>query len=274
MEAAQHVVQHAEARLAQQAVARQATLGVHRLRHAGLGGHRDVALEHAAVELILGVAPHEVGAHRADQLLQPPHTRPFAHRVRQRGALGREVGRDDVVHVAAVVHHEHHGRVLGDGVQARVVGVADAHAVQRLRDAPRQPVADAEVHVGIEGRHDLARIALHLVQRHLARHAARNRAKACAACCTLSSKINRSISAWRRTCWNGRIWIARRWRTSRSTRSARLFTHHRAVGISSRSSSAQAASTATASASHSGTVMLVLMRWVSPRRANVAQAHA
>ena len=159
-EAAHHVVDGAELGLAHAAVARQPAFGEHRLRHAGLGGHHDVALEHAAVELVLGVAPHEIGAHPADQRRQRPDARPFAHRVGQRGLVGGEVAGEHVVHVGAVVHDEHHRGVGLDARQVLGVDVPQPHAVQQLRHALADPVADAEVQVGVERRHGLAGVAL------------------------------------------------------------------------------------------------------------------
>ena len=67
IEALQHVVEQAELGLAQAAVGGQAALGVHRLRHAALGRHLHVALQHHAVERIARVAAHEVRAHGPDQ---------------------------------------------------------------------------------------------------------------------------------------------------------------------------------------------------------------
>ena len=173
VKAAQHVVEHAKARRTERAVARQPALGVHRLRHAGLGGHGDVAFEHAPVQIVFRIAAHEVRAHRTDQVAQAPRPRPLTDGVGQRGAFGGEVRGDDVVHVAAVVHDEHHRGLLGDRVQPGVVGVADAHAVEETRQCLASPVADAEVHVGVERRHDLACVALHLIECHFTRHAAR-----------------------------------------------------------------------------------------------------
>jgi len=71
-----------------------------------------------------------------------------------------------------VIHHEHHGGLGRHRRQAGLVGVADAHPVQQAADALAQPVADAEVEVGVERRHDLARVALDDVLHDLARHAA------------------------------------------------------------------------------------------------------
>jgi len=155
-----HVVEQAELRRAQRAVDGEAALGEQRLRHAGLGGHGDVAREHDAVERIARVAPHEVGAHRADQGLQPPDARPFADGVGERHLLGGEEGDQHVIHIAAVVHDEDHGRLRVDRRQAGLVTASGDHAVEQARDAFRQPVADAEVEVGVEGGHDLARVAV------------------------------------------------------------------------------------------------------------------
>src|SRR5262245_55472945 len=81
-------------------------------------------------------------------------------------------------------------------------------------------------------------------------------ANARTAACTFSSNTRRSIIAWRRTCWNGRMWIGRRCDTSSCTLLARLRTNQRALGINRRSSTAHTARRATINASHNGTVML------------------
>jgi hypothetical protein len=59
-----------------------------------------------------------------------------------------------------VVHDEHHGRGVGHFFQRLGIDKTQAHAVQALRDLAADPVAEAEVQVGVEGRHDLARIVL------------------------------------------------------------------------------------------------------------------
>ena len=46
------------------------------------------------------------------------------------------------------------------GGEAGLVGEAEPHAVEELRHPLREPVADAEVEVGVEGGDDLARVAL------------------------------------------------------------------------------------------------------------------
>ena len=173
VEPAQHVVEDAEARLAEASVAREPALGVERLRHPVLGRHRDVALEHPAVELVAGTAAHEVRAHRPDELLQRPDAGPLADGVRERGAVRGEIGGQHVVHVGAVIHHEDDGRVRRDPGKARVVDVADPDAEERLRDALRHPVAEPEVEIRVERRHDLGRVLARLRGGDLARHALR-----------------------------------------------------------------------------------------------------
>jgi hypothetical protein len=72
-----------------------------------------------------------------------------------------------------MVHHKHDGGVLEHRSQPGIVGVADAHAVQRAADRLAEPVADAEIEVGIERRNDLARVALDDLHRNFTRHALR-----------------------------------------------------------------------------------------------------
>jgi hypothetical protein len=78
------------------------------------------------------------------------------------GLVGGEEAGEDVVHVGAVVDDQHHGRVRVDARDALRVDVAEAHAVERARHAAADPVADAEVEVGVERRHDLAAIGFDL----------------------------------------------------------------------------------------------------------------
>ncbi len=99
----------------------------------------------------------------------------LAHRVAERGAVRRHVRDDHVVHVASVVHDEHHARLGRDARQRLVVRVSQADAVEETHAPAREVVADAEVEVGVEGGHDLAGVALHLANQHLARGAGRER---------------------------------------------------------------------------------------------------
>ena len=64
-----------------------------------------------------------------------------------------------------MVHHEHYSRVGADFRDALRIDVPDSHAVEGPRDPAPDPVADAEVEVGVERRDDLARVALDLAQR-------------------------------------------------------------------------------------------------------------
>lgn len=112
----------------------------------------------------------EVGAHRADQRLQRPDACPFADGITECHALGGEKSDQHVVHVAAVVHHEHHGRLRVDRGERLRIGIAEAHTIEELRAALGQPVADAKVEVGVERRHDLARIDVGALACQLERH--------------------------------------------------------------------------------------------------------
>ena len=111
IEARHHVAEQPELGRAQRAVAREAALGEHGLRHAGRGRHVHVARQHLAIERVRAVAAHEIAAHGADQALQRPHARPLAHRVAERRALRHQVGDQHVVHVGAMIDDEHHGGV-------------------------------------------------------------------------------------------------------------------------------------------------------------------
>ena len=133
------------------------------------GRHRDVAFEDAPIERVVRVAAHEIGAGGAHEALHRPDARPLSDRVAQGRALGREVRQKDVVHVAAVVHHEDHRRSVGDRREARVVRRADAHAVQRSREGARRRVTRAEIDPRVESGDDLRRVTrdafLHVLAR-------------------------------------------------------------------------------------------------------------
>ena len=75
-----------------------------------------------------------------------------------------------VIHVGAMVHDEHHRGLRVDLRQPLVVGEADPHPVQEPCQALGQPVADAEVRIGVERRHDLPGVLQHLGLGHRARH--------------------------------------------------------------------------------------------------------
>ena len=171
VEALQHVVEQTELGFAQAPIDGEASLRVHRLRHTAFGRHLHVALQDHAVERIARVAPHEVRAHRTDQPLQRPDARPLADGVAQRHALRGEEGHEDVVHVAAVVHHEHHGGLRIYRGERLAVGSPKAYAIDKARESFRQPVTNAKVDVGVECRHDLACITVDTLHRHGHRHA-------------------------------------------------------------------------------------------------------
>ncbi len=168
IEGAQHVVEDAELRRAQAAVPGEPSFRIDRLWHSGGGRHVDVALEDPAVERIARAPPHEVGAGRADQGLERPDPRPLPHGVGEGRAVRGQVAHQDVVHVAAVVHQEDHGRAGGHGGEPRLVREAEPHAVEELRHPLREPVADPEIEVDVEGGDDLAGVALHPADQHLA----------------------------------------------------------------------------------------------------------
>ena len=171
VEGRNHVVDQPELGLAQPPVAAEPAFGIDRLHHAARRGRLHVARQHLAVEPAARAAPDEVGAERAHQHAQRPDPRPFADGVAQRGAVRRHVGDDHVVHVAAVVHHEDHAGAGLDAGQRLVVGIAEAHAIEGLHRTPGDVIGDAEIGVGVEGRDDLAGVALHLPAQHLARRA-------------------------------------------------------------------------------------------------------
>jgi len=75
VEGFQHVVEQAEFRRPQATIDGESAFGEYRLGDPGFGGHLHVAGEHGAVQGVAGIAPHEISAHGADQLLQRPDAR-------------------------------------------------------------------------------------------------------------------------------------------------------------------------------------------------------
>ena len=135
----------------------------------------DIARENLAIERLARIAPHKIRPHRADQVLQQPHARPLADRVAQRRRGRRHVGDQHIVHVGAVVHDEDHGGIRIDRLHRGFVHVAEAHAIEKHRDAAREPRADAEIRIGRERRHDLLRVEMRPRLRGRARHFVRRR---------------------------------------------------------------------------------------------------
>ena len=89
-----------------------------------------------------------------------------------------------------------------DRCERIVVAIADADAVEHLRDAPGDARADAEIGIGAERGNDFLGVALHLLHRDFARHAGFP-AYSSAACSTSGSNTRRSISTWRLVSLNG-----------------------------------------------------------------------
>ena len=131
----------------------------------------DVACEDMPVERVSRPPPHEVGSHSADQGLQRPHPGPLSNRVAEGGLRRGQIGHEDVIHVAAVVHDKHHRRLRLDGRQRLLVGDHQPHPVEQSCEVPRDPVADSKVEVGVERGHDLVRITFDPFHHHLTRHA-------------------------------------------------------------------------------------------------------
>ena len=59
-----------------------------------------------------------------------------------------------------MIHHENDARIGLDAGQRFIVGVPQSDPVEELSGAPRQVVANPEIGISIERRHDLACIAL------------------------------------------------------------------------------------------------------------------
>ena len=159
IETPDHVVEEPEPRGSERAVPREPAFRIHGLRNAVRGRHRDVAFENTPVERVVRVPTHEIRAGGTHEALHRPDARPLSDRVAQSRPLRREIRKKDVVHVAAVVHHEDHRRTVGNGREAGVVRRADANAIQRSRESARRRVARPEVDPGVEGGDDLRRVA-------------------------------------------------------------------------------------------------------------------
>ena len=77
---------------------------------------------------------------------------------------------EEVVHVASVVHHEHHGGIRIDGSHGRTIGVAQTHPVYETGETLRHTVSQAEIHIGIECRDNFASVLVHTTQEFFLRH--------------------------------------------------------------------------------------------------------
>ena len=64
------------------------------------------------VEVVPRPTPNEERAHAADHSSEGPDVRPLPSRVAQSGTMRHQVGKQDVVDVAPVVHHEYNANVF------------------------------------------------------------------------------------------------------------------------------------------------------------------
>ena len=134
--------------------------------------HLHVPLENLPVESIARAAANEVRPHGPNQLLERPDSGPLSDGVAQRRLLGRQMGNEDVVHVAAMVHDEDHGGAGRDRGQPLGIHRAETHTKQRPGELAGQPVADPEIDECIEVGDDLACIGLELGRNQLSREIA------------------------------------------------------------------------------------------------------
>ena len=81
------------------------------------------------------------------------------------------VAGEQVIHVTAMVEHEHEAGARVDVEKALLVGVYDTDPIGQPHEPSRDPVADTEVHVGIERRADLGGVVTDPVHRDAARDA-------------------------------------------------------------------------------------------------------
>jgi len=152
VEMPEHVVEQPDLRLAQLPIPTQSAFGKEDLRKAALDGHLDKALQYLPVEVVPRTAPHEVRAQAPDQSPQGPDVRPLPRRVAKGCTMRHQMGQQDVVDIAPVVHHEHDARVFDNVlVQGGETSLwADPDVVERSGDPGRQRSADPEVQKGVE----------------------------------------------------------------------------------------------------------------------------
>jgi len=163
--------EQAEAGLLQPAIRRQRALGKYRMRHPRRGRHLYIALERTAIQRIVRIAPDEITAGAAHQLADRENARPFADAEGQHGALRRQVGHQQVIHVGAVIRHEDNAVFVADRLQRRLVGEPDRDPVEPAQHAASEAVADAKIKIRVECGHDFERDPVQPVTHILEGHA-------------------------------------------------------------------------------------------------------
>jgi hypothetical protein len=69
-----------------------------------------------------------------------------------------------------VVHYEDDGRLLGDGGQRVLIGLHEAHTIERLAEEARGADGEGEIGEGGKSRHDLARVTFRGLEGHVLAH--------------------------------------------------------------------------------------------------------
>ena len=143
-----HVRKQAHLRGPQAPGLREAAFQEHGLRDPLLDRDLHVGFENFSIQRIAGSSADEEPAQRAQEVVERPDARPLADREAERHVGRREKRQQDVVHVAAMVHHENDAGVRRDTLQDRFVDVADTDAV---RDAS-EPASQSKRQAMVEAR--------------------------------------------------------------------------------------------------------------------------
>ena len=120
----------------------------------------DITFQNFSIQRVVGVPAHEKTPQRLDQRPQWKHPGPFAHCIRQTNLIGRQVGHQQVIHVTAMVHDKNNGRFDVYRLQLFGISSTDLDPINKPRDFPCQPVADAEINQRIERRNDFPGIVI------------------------------------------------------------------------------------------------------------------
>ena len=148
----------------------QPPFGIKSLCVAPVGRHLDIAREHFAVERPTRAAANEICTPQPDQRRQRPDPRPFPHRIAECGRLGRQIGHQHIIHVAAVVHYKHGRGVVRNSGEHYIVLRRGTDTVNGFRQNLGHPHRETEIGKGGKARHDLARVCLRFLKRDVLGH--------------------------------------------------------------------------------------------------------
>src|SRR5258705_6700780 len=163
------VVEQAQFRRPQFAVARQATFGENPLRHAVAGDELDVALEHGVIQRLTEPPPDKVGPERLEDILERPGTCPLPDGVAHVHAPGEHVCHDDVVGIGPVIHEVDDHVALRDPLEGALVLVIDTGFVQDIDENLRDVVTDFVIRQDVEMGNDFVQVFPNLPPHYLLR---------------------------------------------------------------------------------------------------------